>query len=35
VKDDLLSIFHNFNEQEMFEKSINATFIALITKKIR
>jgi len=31
---DVLSIFHNFHEHERFEKSLNATFIALIPKKI-
>jgi hypothetical protein len=34
VKADLMSIFHNFHEHERFEKSLNATFIALIPKKI-
>jgi hypothetical protein len=33
VKDDLMHIFHNFHEHEMFEKSLNATFIAVIPKK--
>jgi hypothetical protein len=34
VKDDLMRIFHNFHEHELFEKSLNTTFIALIPKKI-
>ena len=28
-----MAAFHNFYEQEMFEKSVNATYIALIPKK--
>ena len=35
VKDDLMHVFHNFHEHGLFEKSLNATFIALIPKKIR
>jgi hypothetical protein len=27
VKDDLMSVFHNFHEHEMFEKSLNATLL--------
>jgi hypothetical protein len=34
VKDDLIYIFHNFHEHELIKKSLNATFIALILKKI-
>ena len=34
VKDDLIHVFHNFHEHELFEKSLNAVFIALIPKKI-
>jgi hypothetical protein len=34
VKADLMRVFHNFHEHERFEKSLNATFIALIPKKI-
>jgi hypothetical protein len=33
VKVDLMSVFHNFHRHERFEKSLNATFIALIPKK--
>jgi len=33
VKADLRSVFHNFHKHERFEKSLNATFIALIPKK--
>jgi hypothetical protein len=29
-----MKVFHNFHEHEMFKKSLNATFIALIPKKI-
>jgi len=28
-----MSVFHNFHRHERFEKSLNATFIALIPKK--
>jgi hypothetical protein len=31
---DLTCIFHNFCEHEIWKKSLNATFIALIPKKI-
>jgi hypothetical protein len=34
VKDDLMCVFYNSHEHEVFEKSLNATFIALIPKKI-
>jgi hypothetical protein len=34
VKDDLMHVFHNFHEHELFEKSLDTTFIALILKKI-
>jgi hypothetical protein len=30
-----MHVFHNFHEHEMFEKSLNATFITLIPKKPR
>jgi len=33
VKADIMSVFHNFYRHERFEKSLNATFIALIPKK--
>jgi hypothetical protein len=33
VKAYILSVFHNFHRHERFEKSLNATFIALIPKK--
>ena len=29
-----MHIFHNFHEHELFVKSLNATFVALIPKKI-
>jgi hypothetical protein len=35
VKDDFMRVFHNFHEQELFEKSLNTTFIVLIPKKFR
>ncbi|CAN4114545.1 unnamed protein product [Withania somnifera] len=34
-KKDIMEAFHNFYEQEMFEKGFNATYIALIPKKKR
>jgi hypothetical protein len=34
VKDDLMRLFHNFHEHGWFEKSLNATFIVLIPKRI-
>jgi hypothetical protein len=34
MKDDLMGAFHNAHEHEVFEKSLNATFIALIPKNI-
>jgi tripartite-type tricarboxylate transporter receptor subunit TctC len=30
----ILCVFHNFHEHELFKKSLNATFITLIVKKI-
>ncbi len=33
-KDDLMRVFHNFNEHGLIEKRLNATFIALIPKKL-
>ncbi|WMV46111.1 hypothetical protein MTR67_039496 [Solanum verrucosum] len=33
LKKDIMDTFQNFYEQEVFEKSFNATFIALIPKK--
>ena len=34
VKDDLMHLFNSFHEHEMFEKSLDAIFTALIPKKI-
>jgi hypothetical protein len=34
VRNDLMNFFHNFHEHERFVKSLNATFIALISKKL-
>jgi len=34
VKVDLMNFFHNFHEHERFVKSLNATFISLIPKKL-
>jgi len=28
VKDDLMRVFHNFHEHELFKKSLDATFVA-------
>jgi len=28
---DLLCVFHNFHEHEMFKKSLNTTYLALIS----
>lgn len=33
LKNDLMLTIQNFHQNEIFEKSFNATFIALITKK--
>ena len=33
VKRDVLAVFEEFNQHSKFEKSLNATFIALIPKK--
>ncbi|XP_075092306.1 uncharacterized protein LOC107821421 [Nicotiana tabacum] len=33
LKEDIMAAFNNFHSQEMFEKSFNATYIALIPKK--
>ncbi|XP_060210551.1 uncharacterized protein LOC132637488 [Lycium barbarum] len=34
LKEDLMLTFQNFHSQQMFEKSFNATFMALIPKKV-
>ncbi|KAF3628209.1 hypothetical protein FXO38_04523 [Capsicum annuum] len=34
IKQDIMKVFHNFHSTGMFEKSYNATYIALISKKI-
>ena len=34
VKTDIMKVFHIFHAHAMFEKSLNATFLALIPKKI-
>lgn len=34
IKEDLMNTFQNFHSQEYFEKSFNATYIALIPKKV-
>ena len=33
LKTDIMNVFHNFHAQAVFEKSLNATFLALIPKK--
>ena len=35
VKDDIMKVFHSFHCYRSFEKSLNATFLALIPKKSR
>ena len=34
VKTDIMNVFHIFHAHVVFEKSLNATFLALIPKKI-
>lgn len=34
IKEDLMQTFHNFHTQQRFEKNFNATFVALIPKKV-
>jgi len=34
IKADIMGVFHDFHASSKFEKSLNATFIALIPKKI-
>ena len=34
VKSDIMKVFHSFHAHVVFEKSLNATFLALIPKKI-
>jgi hypothetical protein len=34
VKAALINFFHNFHEHERFVKSLNATFVTLIPKKL-
>ena len=34
VKTDIMNVFHIFHAHAVFEKSLNATFLALIPKKI-
>ncbi|WMV52976.1 hypothetical protein MTR67_046361 [Solanum verrucosum] len=33
IKDDVMQTIHNFHQNEVFERSLNATFVALIPKK--
>jgi hypothetical protein len=33
LKDDTMKVFHDFHAKGNFERSLNATFIALIPKK--
>jgi hypothetical protein len=35
VKKDVLAVFHDFHACGSFERSINATFLVLIPKKIK
>ena len=34
VKEDILQVFHEFHSNARFEKSLNATFLVLIPKKV-
>ena len=34
LKTEIMVVFHNFHTQAMFEKSLNASFLALIPKKV-
>ena len=34
LKTEIMTVFHNFHTQAMFEKSFNASFLALIPKKV-
>jgi len=34
LKEDLMQTIHNFHQKETFEKSFNATFVALIPKNM-
>lgn len=34
IREDLVAVFQNFHERSFFEKSLNATFVALIPKKV-
>lgn len=34
VREDVMKVFHEFYERKKFEKSLNATFIALIPKRV-
>ena len=34
LKTKIMAIFHNFHTQAVFEKSLNASFLALISKKV-
>ena len=34
LKTEIMAVFHNFHTQAVFEKSLNASFLALIPKKV-
>ena len=34
LKSEIMAVFHNFHSQAVFEKSLNASFLALIPKKV-
>ena len=34
LKTEIMAVFHNFHIQAVFEKSLNASFLALIPKKV-
>ena len=34
LKTEIMAVFHNFHTQAVFEKGLNASFLALIPKKV-
>jgi hypothetical protein len=33
LKEDIMTVFHDFHARDKFERSLNTTFIALISRK--